>query len=481
MTFDTPLILVALLLAPLAYFVGRLRLRRIRVEVPSLLLYERALARMEAAAPQAVERRRVVDARLLAEALVLAALVVAAAGPRLSVMGTPRRIGLVIDDTPSMRAAGRPEAAARAEEELRAGLAAEDTMVTARASEAPAGVEDPLAWAALAVSARGVDRTYAITDHALPVEGVTPIIVPGTGRRNRGIIAAGASGNDYLVRTNADDAEVVVIGHRVNVVGVGRGREVRGQIGAVPSEGRITARLSTEDVLLEDDGVELVAPGGPLPVLVRGSVPDSLRRAIAAAGGRVIEERSGPAVLTIVVASQPGEGTAPDRLIAHESARFRFSDPAAQRVRVAPAAVPEALGGLHPLVSDERGRMVVGWREGTGAEGSVVWIGVPLALGDAATDWEKRRGFPVFIAEALGAGAAGEWRAVGLLDERETEEAGALPVASGTGNREQGTGNWKLEMGDRKGRSVADVAVMVAALAVVAAWTMARERACLAY
>lgn len=424
MIFETPLLLFALAAAPVAWLLGRLRRRRVRVEVSSLLLWDRVAA--TAGAPPARERRRILDLRTAAEMAAIAALVLAAAGPRLAAGARARRVAIVVDETPSMHANGRMERARAAEAELLARLDAADERV--RTSSL------------LEARAADVDAVYFFTDHDAPPpwEGAPRLVsvLVGGGGPNAGIVAAGG-------RVGPEGAlEIVVRVEGVAMKSLSQAEPRR--IEPAPSA-PVEVRIPSGDVLGADDSVALIPPGAPPAVAIFGEVPEAVRRALTAAGsvvrapaGRV----AGPSVTVesaaeadrgvgprIAIAAAAGDGAPPERLVTLASPIFRYSDPAAQRLRVAPAAPPP---DLRPVVADERGRTVIGYREE--ASGPLIWVGIPLAAGDAATDWAKDRSFPLFFAEALRALAPGKssedglWRAAGVLSSAETREAGPAPA-----------------------------------------------------
>jgi hypothetical protein len=197
-----------------------------------------------------------------------------------------------------------------------------------------------------------------------------------------------------------------------------------------------------------------------------GEVRVAVESAAAAGAG------TGP---RIAIAPLPGPGPAPERLVAVPNPLVRYALVSAQRLRVAPAAAPP---DLRPILVDERGRTVIGYREERA--GALVWIGIPLGLGLAATDWPRDRSFPVFFAEALGGlarrgpGEDAVWRAVGVLSAAETREAGPAPARPLPPEEPLAA---PLEAG--AAGAAADLAPAVlaaAAVLVLAAMALARER-----
>jgi len=447
-TWDRPsLLALAALAALLPWLLGRLRERRARVVTGSLLLYERALeilaARGASAAAQS-ERRRALDARTIAETVALVALALAAARPRLEGTAPARRAGVVLDDSPSMRAAGRGDLSG-----LASRLGPRDAVTTARTSEAPPAATDPIAWATAALRAQGVDAVLAVTDHAVGTSraagsssseetGARPDAVyvsAGEGRVNRGIVAAGITGREVLVRSDAADARLAVRDDGGQVLLEGVGRELRGLL----PEGATASALWCEvvgpleagpeglaeayaDALALDDRVRLEPPGAPVRVAIRGPRDERLLEAIEAAGGDA--EGDVLAEATVVLASAADRGAPrPASLRAIPTPWLRHADLASIDVRAAP--VPLGAEG-RPLLVDDRGRAILSTR-GLPRPTTLV-IHVPLE----ETDWPGRRSFPVLVAEwldAVAGPARDEWRALGLLSARETAEAG--PPAAG--------------------------------------------------
>jgi hypothetical protein len=465
-TFETPLLLLALAAAPLAWLLGRLRRRRVRVEVASLLLWERVAA--VAGEPPARERRRILDARALAEMGAVAALVLAGAGPRLA-GARPRRVAIVVDETPSMHArdaAGGDRiaraSALRAEIRGRLGPADEardlGTLEEARLAD--------------------VDAVYFLTDHDAPAPwGGPPRFVPvivGGGGPNAGIVAAGG-------RIAPDGALEVV----ARVEGTARdGLPEAGPKRIAPAPaGPVTVRIPAGDALALDDAVTLLPPEALPAVRISGAVPDAVRRALAAAGAvlspggevRVAVESAAEADRgtgpRLAIAPEPGQGPPPERLARLATPLFRFADPAAQRLAVAPAPPPP---DLRAVLVDERGRVAIGYREER--EGTLVWVGIPLGRGDAATDWARDRSFPLFFAEALRGLAPrtsapdGLWRATGVLSAAETREAG--PVEA----RPLSPGEPLPAPNAEAARDVAGYVLAAGGGLILLAWALARER-----
>jgi hypothetical protein len=407
-SLESPLFLLLFLAAPLAWLFGRLRARRIPVEVPSLVFWDRVAE--APGAPETAERRRPIDLRVAVETLVFALLAVAAAGPRIGAGGAAKpRVAIVFDSTPSMLAAGRVDARTRALRDLEGRLGAVETV----------SAETPL-LARLA----GADAVYFFTDHdpGRLWEGDPPLfpVIVGGGGANAGIVSAGG-------RIGPDGA--LEIAARVSP----EGTVTPVRVAPAPAGPVEVRRVGPPDALAADDEAVLYPPGAPPRVSVHEGL-SFVRRALAAAGAEIDDRPAPPdiAVLCgadpgrgprIVIASVPGEGAPPEDLIAIPNPLVRFCDPADQRLRVAPAEPPP---DLRPIVVDRQGRTVIGMREGR--EGTLVWIGIPLAMGDRATDWASRRSFPAFFAEILSAlaprRAEGDvWRAKGVLSEAETREA----------------------------------------------------------
>lgn len=514
----------------LPYVLGRIRARRIAVVVGTHLLFARALEilaeRRRAADPRAAERRRPVDPRLLLETAALALLALAAAGPSLEGAEPALRVGVALDDSPSMGAAGRAEQAALLLERVRplggdgaaleAGGAGGARGLRVRTTEAPEGAADALAWAVAALRASGVDAVLAVTDRppgeaaggsrregagarsgdgsgggAVADATLSPdltVVCAGNGAPNVGIVAAGAREGEWLARMRVGESETVLgtrwRGGAGAVPGVreeeragaerivrGGGLEARGAGGDGSLEVALSLESGAPDALAADDLVLLLPPGArPLVRVLSDVEVPALRRAIEAAGARALFSAesatataggSGPPPSALIaLAREPGAGPPPRALFAPEHPASRRADLASIAVHLAPAApgdVPLARGAgapaLRPLLHDERGRTIVGIGTadlaalegrggaprdgGAGARGEgrdgplpLLWIGIPLARGERATDLMTRRVFPILVAGWLEwAGALAEpgaWSAQGLLSPRETEEAGPL-------------------------------------------------------
>lgn len=469
MTFEAPWLLLALIATPLPWVFGRIRCRRIRVEVPSLLLWDRVAA--AAGPPAARERRRIVDARTLVEIAALVALALAAAGPRLGAPRPPRRVAIVVDGTPSMLP--RRAAAEAAVRDLTSRLDPADEVVRS----------DDL----LEAKAAGVDAVYFFTDHdppSPPWEGEPRLVValvPGGGP-NAGIVGAGG-------RVAAGGA--LEIAARVASYGIEPPPAAAPARVAPAPAGPVEVRIDARDALAADDVAMLIPPGAPPAVTVDGAVPADVRRALLAAGATLVEQGGRVRVAVeparaadrgtgprIAIAPEPGRGPPPERLAVLATPLSRHADMGAQRLRMAPADPPP---DLRPVVIDERGRPAIGYREERG--GTLIWIGIPLALGEAATDWAGDRSFPIFFAEALaalGAGAApGDlWRGAGVLSEAETREAALAAVRPlPPGEPRPAPADPGAAAGPRGLRPAPREALLApAAGLIVAAFALARER-----
>lgn len=195
MSFERPLLLLALLLIPALLLLALLRRRPKKLPWPSLLLWRQAMAGLP-------PRRRGLDPLVLAECSAVALLALGAAGPLLGAGAPSREVAILVDATAgegTLRELGR----------LKAALAPADRVVESRAGPRE-----------LALAAAGLpDADLRVVATSRPDIGGPGLTVVGRARtgRNLGLDAVVVTGSEvwFAVRTDGEPEEVSVSGRRV--------------------------------------------------------------------------------------------------------------------------------------------------------------------------------------------------------------------------------------------------------------------------
>ena len=459
MIFETPAALWGLLSLLLLALFSLWRQSAARAVVPSLHLWKQIPERNP---PLRALRRPAWRWELLLQALALALLVVGLARPALVLDAPrPRRVALVVDTSPRLAAGGRHEKIRARAAALIAGELRGDDVALLVADPAPRKIGGP---AEIRPSPTHVDLApllavaKASAEHVLLLSDRAPSGV-------RAELFEGPAGNAGLVAFSADDRELFarIVNHgparraslRVNgaveSVDLPAGERAWSKKGDFSKADRVEVELEGDDGFDEDDRAAAVRRGGArVEVGLKGLRVPLLDRALAAIPGAAIRADAERPGLAVGVDAEPGPGEVRVKLITPAPLREPLS-----------LTRPEP---DHPLlrgVRDEElrtsgaGALPAGGRVLLAADGApvlqirggVIEVSVSFEPGR----WPSTPSWPIFWTNVIDSArrGAGSFEPQGLLDERESDVAGAsrapseAPAAIPTGERRTaGLGGW---------------------------------------
>jgi len=413
---------------PLLVLLNYLTHRRLRAEVPSLILWRRLLERFS---PPRSTRRRLFSWALLLQIAAVGALVAAAAAPeRLLVREAPLRVAVYRNASTAARRDGKPLLELMLER-LRASWPRAEVTFLPPGGTGPSHLPAPPAPVAgfdLVVTDR--PRSTPLPQLVVPARDANLAIVHLAGRAEAGRLKVVA--HVLSTRDEPTDASLAVRVGGTDALTIPMRIEPGTNVARFeldePGEGVVEVRLKgVADALLLDDVAYLRRSARRGAVRVAGGPPESVTRALWAAGFDVIatDESGGEATVWWrgTPETPPLDGTmllfAPRTGLkgffsvdaARPPARVRvgrlFRDPNAfdgldfqDSVCFRPAPGAEAV--VH--AADADGRPVV--LEVVRGRARVLAVG----LDPRSSGWEKRASFVVFVAEALRTGDSG-WTA----------------------------------------------------------------------
>jgi hypothetical protein len=457
--FETPTALWGLASLVLLVLFSLWRQAAAKVIVPSLALWKKIPERNP---PVRALRRPKWRFELLLQALAIAAAVGALAGPyRESSELKPRRIAIVIDNSPRMSAADRLQefkaaAAALVKEKFRG-----DEITWYAASPSPRKVQDPaeiriadhpVELEPLLAGARaGADHVLLFSDR--PVDGAK-LILRAAPADNVGIVAFTAADDEVFIRiVNYGAPRPVPVELSAGDLkvrdAIPAGRTVWSRRGDFSKAASVKVSLGVTDSFPRDDAVEAVRLAEPTTtVSVAGLLHPQILKAIRAVPGVLLRSGEGPARVAVGIDAPPGPGDLRIRLIPAPG-RLSGEPVVANHPLMADLdkrgkELAQVFGELPPADRVGRPLLTIGGKVAAAANGNDVRLCVDVA------EWgNSLPSLPIFFANVVDVARGGASKLTlspsNLLDERESDTAGIRrdldwDPASPTGREPRRTG-----------------------------------------